>query len=323
MTATEQIMALLERWDRQQEGYIRQREERYEAMFQLLEDLFGRDGRFTAIDAACGPGSLGRRLLERFPAARVVALDADVMLLEIARTALAGFAERVRVVECDLTDPGWTERVAEARESLAGERPAALLSSTALHWLSPAELAGFYAQAGELLAPGGVLLNADHMRYDRRWPGLAELSRKHRERVLQASVASGADSWEDWWQRAAQIPPAGPAEGAARRPFRAAPAQARQRRRRLLARFPSRRPAPGGFRRGRHGLAAVGQLRGLRPPRPGLIRRHPGAGNTSNGTRAIRRTLTQINAGSASLARIHNILLFCKIKTHHVVEKLK
>lgn len=127
MTATEQIMALLERWDRQQEGYIRQREERYEAMFQLLEDLFGRDGRFTAIDAACGPGSLGRRLLERFPAARVVALDADVMLLEIARTALAGFAERVRVVECDLTDPGWTERVAEARESLAGERPAALL----------------------------------------------------------------------------------------------------------------------------------------------------------------------------------------------------
>lgn len=153
MTATEQIMALLERWDRQQEGYIRQREERYEAMFQLLEDLFGRDGRFTAIDAACGPGSLGRRLLERFPAARVVALDADVMLLEIARTALAGFAERVRVVECDLTDPGWTERVAEARESLAGERPAALLSSTALHWLSPAELAGFYAQAGGCSPP--------------------------------------------------------------------------------------------------------------------------------------------------------------------------
>ncbi|MGU2500952.1 class I SAM-dependent methyltransferase [Pseudomonas aeruginosa] len=236
MTATDQIMALLERWDRQQEGYIRQREERYEAMFQLLEDLFGRDGRFTAIDAACGPGSLGRRLLERFPAARVVALDADVMLLEIARTALAGFAERVRVVECDLTDPGWTERVAEARESLAGERPAALLSSTALHWLSPAELAGGEQLAGlgvepgefgGLLAPGGVLLNADHMRYDRRWPGLAELSRKHRERVLQASVASGADSWEDWWQRAAQIPRLAPLKAQrdahfARRPLRRA-----------------------------------------------------------------------------------------------------
>lgn len=323
MTATEQIMALLERWDRQQEGYIRQREERYEAMFQLLEDLFGRDGRFTAIDAACGPGSLGRRLLERFPAARVVALDADVMLLEIARTALAGFAERVRVVECDLTDPGWTERVAEARESLAGERPAALLSSTALHWLSPAELAGFYAQAGELLAP--------RRRAAERRPHALRPTLAGTRGIVPEAPRAGPPGVRG--QRRGQLgrlvatrradPPAGPAEGAARRPFRAAPAQARQRRRRLLARFPSRRPAPGGLRRGRHGLAAVGQLRGLRPPRPGLIRRHPGTGNTSNGTRAIRRTLTQINAGSASLARIHNILLFCKIKTHHVVEKLK
>ncbi|EVT88717.1 methyltransferase type 12 [Pseudomonas aeruginosa VRFPA09] len=99
------------------------------------------------------------------------------------------------------------------------------IARTAL--LSPAELAGFYAQAGELLAPGGVLLNADHMRYDRRWPGLAELSRKHRERVLQASVASGADSWEDWWQRAAQIPRLAPLKAQrdahfARRPLRRA-----------------------------------------------------------------------------------------------------
>ncbi len=123
MTATEQIMALLERWDRQQEGYIRQREERYEAMFQLLEDLFWPRRALHRHRRRCGPGSLGRRLLERFPAARVVALDADVMLLEIARTALAGFADRVRVVECDLTDPGWTERVAEARESSPANGP--------------------------------------------------------------------------------------------------------------------------------------------------------------------------------------------------------
>ena len=184
--------------------------------------------------------------------------------------------------------------------------------STALHWLSPAELAGFYAQAGELLAPGGVLLNADHMRYDRRWPGLAELSRKHRERVLQASVASGADSWEDWWQRAAQIP-GWPAEGAARRPFRAAPAQARQRRRtaRSISISPpcARRASPRPPRSGSSWTTTSSSPASPRPDTPS-----PGRGNTSNGTRAIRRTLTQINAGSASLARIHNILLFSKSK---------
>ncbi|RCI70102.1 SAM-dependent methyltransferase, partial [Pseudomonas aeruginosa] len=37
MTATEQIMALLERWDRQQEGYIRQREERYLSLIRISE----------------------------------------------------------------------------------------------------------------------------------------------------------------------------------------------------------------------------------------------------------------------------------------------
>ncbi|MCR3846757.1 SAM-dependent methyltransferase, partial [Pseudomonas aeruginosa] len=68
---------------------------------------------------------------------------------------------------------------------------------------------------------------ADHMRYDRRWPGLAELSRQHRARGLQASVASGADSWEDWWQRAAQIPRLAPLKAQrdahfARRPLRRA-----------------------------------------------------------------------------------------------------
>ncbi len=205
MTATEQIMALLERWDRQQEGYIRQREERYEAMFQLLEDLFGRDGRFTAIDAACGPGprpapartlpgGAGGGAGRRRHAAGDRAYGAG-------RFRRAGPRGGVRPHRSRLDRTG-----RRSARVLAGERPAALLSSTALHWLSPAELAGFYAQAGELLAPGGVLLNTDHMRYDRRWPGLAELSRKHRERVLQASVASGADSWEDWWQRAAQIP---------------------------------------------------------------------------------------------------------------------
>jgi trans-aconitate methyltransferase len=79
MTSNDEIFELLARWDRQQEGYIRQREERFEVMFEVLETAFGKT--FTIIDAACGPGSLSRRLLDRFPAAKVIAVDADVMLL--------------------------------------------------------------------------------------------------------------------------------------------------------------------------------------------------------------------------------------------------
>ncbi|WP_408914335.1 class I SAM-dependent methyltransferase [Brucella pseudogrignonensis] len=54
-------------------------------MFEILEAALG-DG-FSVIDAACGPGSLALRLLERFRRVKVVAVDIDPVLLEIARVA--------------------------------------------------------------------------------------------------------------------------------------------------------------------------------------------------------------------------------------------
>jgi SAM-dependent methyltransferase len=204
MSNDQEIMALLERWDRQQEGYIEHREERFEVMFQVLEQTH-EDG-FTVIDAACGPGSLSRRLLDRFPAAKVIAVDADVMLLEMARVALAGFADRVRIVEADLSDPTWKERVEAAVDSMGSNRPAALVSTTALHWLSPGDLAEFYGASGEVLAPGGIVMNGDHMRFDSRWPTLSKIAKVLRTRIEQAAVARGEDDWEVWWARAAATP---------------------------------------------------------------------------------------------------------------------
>lgn len=204
MDGDDEILALLERWDRQQEGYIKQREERFGVMFDVLACAFG-DG-FTVIDAACGPGSLSRRLLDRFPAARVIAMDADVMLLEMARLLLAGHADRVRLVEADLSQPNWAARALDAAAALGGSRPAALVSTTALHWLLPGDLAEFYGAAGELLAPGGIVLNGDHMRFDARWPTLASVANVVRGRIERAAVAAGEDDWDAWWQRAETLP---------------------------------------------------------------------------------------------------------------------
>ncbi|CAH1692917.1 Methyltransferase family protein [Hyphomicrobiales bacterium] len=204
MSADDEIMALLARWDRQQEGYIKQREERFEAMFEVLQSALGN--AFTVIDAACGPGSLSRRLLDRFPKSRVIAVDADVMLLEMARVALAPDGARVRVVEADLAEPAWCERVLQAAESMKADRPAALVSTTALHWLSPGALAEFYGAAGELLPPGGIVMNGDHMRFDSRWPTLGRAAATIRQRIEREAVANGEDDWATWWARAGAIP---------------------------------------------------------------------------------------------------------------------
>ena len=132
MSDTAEILALLARWDRQQEGYIEEREERFAIMFEILEQTLG-DG-FTVIDAACGPGSLSCRLLKRFPLAKVIAIDADVMLLAMARVALAEFADRAQVIEADLALPDWTDQVRAAVQAMDAQAPAALVSTTALHW---------------------------------------------------------------------------------------------------------------------------------------------------------------------------------------------
>lgn len=204
MSNDEEIMALLERWDRQQEGYIKQREERFEVMFQIIEHTFGDE--FTVIDAACGPGSLSRRLLERFPSAKVIAIDADVMLLEMARVALAEYKGRVHVIEANLADPSWAEAVIGALKSAVCSSPAALVSTTALHWLAPGELAEFYGAVGELLIPGGIVMNGDHMRFDNRWPTLSRVSKIVRTRVEEEAVNRAEDDWAAWWERAARIP---------------------------------------------------------------------------------------------------------------------
>lgn len=224
MTSDEDILALLDRWDRQQEGYIEQREERFEIMFQIIESELG--DTFTAIDAACGPGSLSRRLLDRFPSARVIAVDVDVMLLEMARVALAGHADRARAIEADLSDAAWVDRIAEAAMSLGAALPSVLVSTTALHWLRPGDLAEFYGAAGELLAPGGMVMNGDHMRFDMRWPTLARVAKSARQRIEQTSVSKGEDDWQAWWDRAELNPRLAPLKArrdalyAARRPKR-------------------------------------------------------------------------------------------------------
>ncbi|MFI9509709.1 class I SAM-dependent methyltransferase [Nocardia sp. NPDC052566] len=140
----------IERWDRQQEGYLPDRE----LMFAVIADAVTAQTDHPAplvLDVACGPGSLGARIRDRLPSARVIGIDTDPVLLELARAAY-GF----ELVDHNLGDPAWFS-------ALPGEPVDAIVSTTALHWLPADQLAAFYTQAATLLRPGGILLNGDDM----------------------------------------------------------------------------------------------------------------------------------------------------------------
>ena len=77
------------RWDRQQEVYLPDREERFTALIDAVQTGAGRPDPLV-IDLGCGPGSLSARLLARIPAATVIAVDADPVTLSLGQAAYGG-----------------------------------------------------------------------------------------------------------------------------------------------------------------------------------------------------------------------------------------
>lgn len=205
------IEHLIGSWDEQQAAYITHREQRFDIMLdaiaQLLatsDDRFGADGTgLTVVDLACGPGSLSQRILDRFGGIRVIGIDYDPVLLTLARTWLGErHGDRFLGVDADL--------VGDWRGALPAGAVQVAVSSTALHWLEPAELVALYAALGELLSPGGLFMNADHLRYaPDAQPFLTAVAAADDERTQRDAHAQGAQTWEQWWANAVDHPALG------------------------------------------------------------------------------------------------------------------
>jgi SAM-dependent methyltransferase len=193
--------AWIERWDAQQELYMPDREDRFAALIDAVEEACGRPDPLV-VDLGCGPGSLSTRLLARLPEANVVAVDADPLLLGLGRAVVGASQPAPRFVEADLAQEGWSK-------ALGLDRPVdAAVSTTALHWLAPARLAVMYAELATIIRPGGLLLNGDHLAEDKSTaPVLAKLGWALIERE-DARRRSGdrPEDWSAWWAAATADP---------------------------------------------------------------------------------------------------------------------
>jgi SAM-dependent methyltransferase len=178
-------------WDRQQEGYILDREARLGALLDIVEAVGGPEP--LVLDLACGTGSITRRVLDRLPGARSVAVDLDPALLSIARGSL-GDDPRVRFVRADLTDPAWVTALPETGFD-------AVVTATALHWLPGPALRRLYGDLWAVVRVGGVVANADEMAegdLPRLQAALDELEHERRAETM----TDGRPDWEAWWDLA-------------------------------------------------------------------------------------------------------------------------
>lgn len=207
--APETAQAWIARWDLQQQDHLPDREERFTVLIDAVEAGAGRPDPLV-LDLGCGPGSLSVRLLDRIPAASVLAIDADPLLLALGRAGYAGRAG-LRFADCDLRTPGWAA-------TLDLDRPADVaVSTTALHWLPEPALRAMYAELAGVLRPAGLLLDGDHFTGgEHTGPVLAELSEALTDRAEQRRFPLGhAETWSGWWSAVAADPQL--AELAARR----------------------------------------------------------------------------------------------------------
>ncbi len=177
-----------ESWDRQQEAYLPDREHRLATMLDAVDAA--TDGAAPRLlDLAGGTGTITLRALARFPDAQATVLDQDPVLLAIATAALR---DRARIVTADLNRPEWTGGLPHTDYD-------AVLTATALHWLTADRITELYAEIRAVLRPGGVFVSADEMPDD-DLPGFTKrLAARADARRSARWTAGAALSWSDWW----------------------------------------------------------------------------------------------------------------------------
>lgn len=191
------------RWDAQQELYVADREERFAVIGDVVahsigdlpsggdrsggvDQSGGLDRPRTVVDLGCGPGSLAGRLAARFPAARIIGVDSDPLLLALGR---ATYGDRVEFVDADLAG-SWLSHVPDEID--------AAVSTTALHWLDPEPLADVYRALAKRLRPGGVFVDGDHLTQGE--PALDTLAVHVRQGRAARAGVTGNEDWDAWWR---------------------------------------------------------------------------------------------------------------------------
>lgn len=113
------------------------------AVLERVED----DGVDRILDAGCGTGRVTQLVLERFPSATVVAVDASAQMLERAAERLAPFGDRVTFAEVDLQEPF---------AAAVGGPVDVVFSTATFHWIRDHDR--LFANIAEALRPGGQLV---------------------------------------------------------------------------------------------------------------------------------------------------------------------
>lgn len=134
--------------------------EQIDVMLRLIRAA--RPALRNVLDIGCGDGLLGHAVLQAYPDARGVFLDFSPPMIEAARARL-GTGERLTFLVEDYGLPQWLAAVGPHAPFDA------IVSGFSIHHQPDTRKRELYAEIFDLLAPGGIFLNLEHVSSPTPW----------------------------------------------------------------------------------------------------------------------------------------------------------
>jgi SAM-dependent methyltransferase len=121
----------------------------------------------AVLDLGCGDGILGELVLDRYPAAQGVFLDFSAPMLAAAAKRLANY-DNVTLIEADYGPKGW-EEIVNCQLSMVNGQFDVIVSGYSIHHQLDGRKREIYAEIFDLLRPGGIFINIEHVVSHSAW----------------------------------------------------------------------------------------------------------------------------------------------------------
>jgi ubiquinone/menaquinone biosynthesis C-methylase UbiE len=163
------------------EGQDKKENDRQEP-FQVLAETIPYDKKLPIriLDVGAGYGALTQFLLNYFPKATAICQDGSKEMAKLGQERMEQLKGRFDYVLCDFSKSGWTETLTGPFE--------AVVSSIAIHNVSPKIIERIYSDIFPLVKSGGCFIN-----FDRERPPLEE--------QFQWLKEAGFQNVERFWRR--------------------------------------------------------------------------------------------------------------------------
>lgn len=149
-------------------GAIPLAHEQIDVMLRLIRAARGDKGVTAVLDLGCGDGILGQAVLDQHPNAQALFIDFSTPMLEAARKRLSGY-HNVSFLQVDYGKRDWRSEIGDWTAQPVSSFFDVAISGFSIHHQSDERKQEVYQEIFDLLIPGGIFLNMEHVASATPW----------------------------------------------------------------------------------------------------------------------------------------------------------